>query len=254
MEAQGHGIFVEFSETEEADAVFLEKLNFGGVVPSMLDFTDVSTPEHKLTEATLSDASTNRLGECSVKQHSVPDVILAFGAAAQVKLLVARIGVDSDPHRRELERRLKDWVPNKDVAVQSSAAVGTGGDPIIVIGGPSVVTELPVSLDATDAHEENGTMLPAQNVFSLFGGGVGVLLDHFIRVGKVNILREARRHPVRRADDLMGFINRLINILDCFFQVVNIPFVFRDDLLPIPLVDVWWYTVESNDHRMLVKY
>lgn len=60
--------FLELSKTKEAHVGVLHDFNFGGVVPSVLNFSDMRTLEHELAQTTLSNTTTNCLGEGTVEQ------------------------------------------------------------------------------------------------------------------------------------------------------------------------------------------
>ena len=239
MKTQGHGIFIVLSKTQELNVVLgLHYFHLGWVVPSMLDFTNVRTLKHELTEATLSNASTNSLGESAIEQELMPNVVLALGATAEVKLGGKNLWVDSDTHGGKLKGHAKERVPDKEVAVQSMASVGADRQPVIIVGGTTVVTEFAVGLVSTNSHEEDGAMFLADNVFALLGGGIGVLLDQFVGIAKDNILRKARLDVVLGTDDLVSVVNGLVDVLDRVLEGFDIAIRRRDDLFPVPLVDV----------------
>ena len=60
--------FLELSKTKEAHVGVLHDFNFGGVVPSVLNFSNMRTLEHELAETTLSNTTTDCLGEGTVEQ------------------------------------------------------------------------------------------------------------------------------------------------------------------------------------------
>ena len=231
-------LFLELSKTKETHVGVLQDLNLGGVVPSMLDFSNVSTLEHELAETALSNTTSNGLGKSAVKQHAVPDGFLAFGATAEVKLGGKNLWVDSDTHGGKLKGHAKERVPDKEVAVQSMASVGADRQPVIIVGGTTVVTEFAVGLVSTNSHEEDGAMFLADNVFALLGGGIGVLLDQFVGIAKDNILRKARLDVVLGTDDLVSVVNGLVDVLDRVLEGFDIAIRRRDDLFPVPPVDV----------------
>ena len=146
----------------------------------MLDFTNVGTPQEELTRAALADTTANGLGKSSVEEHLVPNEILALGNMAQVQLLEQHLGVDADAHRRQLERLLKDGVPNQEISIEAKTTIRTLCDPIIIIRSATIVTKLSVLLHTTDTDEKDGLVLLAQNVLPLLGSSMGELLDHVI--------------------------------------------------------------------------
>ena len=231
-------LFLVFAKTKETHVGALEDLDFGGVPPGVLDFTNMGALQHELAETTLADTSANGLGKSTVEQHAVPDIFLAFGASTEVKLGGEDLRVDTDTHGGELKRHLEEGVPDKQVTVQSVSAVGALGQPVIVVGSTTVVTQFTIGLLATNSHKEDSSVFLAENVFTLLGGGIRVLLDHVIRVGKDNLPRQARLDVVFGADELVGVVDSLVDVLDRALERVDIAVGRVDDLFPVPLIHV----------------
>jgi hypothetical protein len=233
-----HGVFIEFSETQETNIVFLKDFHLARIVPSVLDLTNMGALQHELTHATLSDTSTDGLWEFTIQKHLMPGEILSFRASAEVKLLDQDFRTDTDSHGGELERTVKQGVPDEQVPIDSSSAIGPESGPVVVVGGSAVMTKIAIFLISTDSNQEDSTVFLAKNILALLGGGIGVLLEHLVGSGKVDILGKDGRHAVLLADNYVCFVHSLVDIFDCVLQVVHIAVLGRNDLLPIPLVDI----------------
>ena len=118
------------------------------------------------------------------------------------------------------------------------AAVRSLRDPVVVVRGASVVTELSVFPRSTDPNQKDGAVLFAENVFALLGGGMGMRLDHVVRGGKEDIFGEDGRNAKLLGNDLLGVVDSLVDLSDGVFEVVNVAIFRGDDLLPVPLVNV----------------
>jgi len=204
----------------------------------MLNFSDVSTLEHELAETTLSNSPTDSLWQSSVQQHAVPDELLAFGALAQLQLLLQGLRVDTNTHRRQLEGHFQKWVPDEKITVHTKSSVGTGGDPVIIIGSTTVVTEFAVLFLSADSHEEDSTVFLADDIFTLLRGGIGVLLQHLVGRDEGDFLGEEDLHSVLFADKLVGVIDGLVDISDGCLEGVDVAILILDYLFPVPLIDI----------------
>ena len=236
--ARGSRVGLEFSKAEEIDLALLEDLHFLGIIPSMLDLANMSTTQHELAGTALTDTTADGLGKSSVEKHLVPNEILAFWDLAQIELLHQNLGVDADAHRRQLEGLLEKRIPDEEVAVETVSTVGTLGDPIVIVGSTAIMAELAIFLESTDANEEDGLVLLAQNVLTLFGGGVRIVTDHIVRGGEVNFFGEQGLISILLADGLLGIVHSLVDALDGLLQVLDVAIFRLEDLLPIELIDV----------------
>jgi len=198
----------------------------------------MTSPKQKLTCTALSNATANRLGQRPVQKHLVPNEILAFGDVTQIQLLQQYLGIHADAHGGDLERLLQHRIPKEEVAVEAESAIGTLGDPIVVIGSAPVVTERSVLLHAADPDEEYGLVLLAEDVLALLRRGVGMILDHIVAGGEGELLGKDRFDAVLLADGLFGVVERLVDGLDGLFEIFDIAVLLTDVLLPIELVDV----------------
>ena len=233
-----HGVFLEFSKTKETHVGVLEDFNFSGVVPSVLNFSNMSTLKHELAETTLSNTTTNGLRKSSVEQELMPNVVLSLGATTEVELGSKDLRVDTDTHGGKFKRHAKERVPDKEVTVQSMSSIGAGSQPIIVVRSTAVVTEFTIGLLATNSHEEDGTMFLAHNVLALLWGGIGVLLDQLVSIAKDDVFRKARLDVVLGTDDLVRVVHGLVDVLDRRLEGFNIAVSRGNNLFPVPLVDI----------------
>ena len=236
--AHGGRVGIEFSKAEEIDLALLENLHLLGVVPTVLDLTNMSTAEHELASTALADTTANGLGKSSVKEHLVPDKVLAFRDLAQIELLHQNLGVDADAHGRQLEGLLEKRIPDEEVTVETVSAIGALGNPIVVVGSTSVMTELAIFLESTDADEEDGLVLLAQNVLALLGGGMRVVTDHIVGGGEVNFFRKKGLISILLADGLLGVVHGLVDALDGLLQVLDVAILGINMLLPVELIDI----------------
>ena len=236
--AHGGRVGIEFSKAEEIDLALLENLHLLGVVPTVLDLPDVGTAQHELAGTALADTTANGLGKSSIEEHLVPDKVLAFRDLAQIELLHKNLGVDADAHGRQLEGLLEKRIPDEEVTVETVSAIGAFRDPIVVVGSTSVMTELAIFLESTDADEEDCLVLLAQNILTLLGGGMRIVTDHVVRCGEVKFLGEQGFIPVLLADGLLGIVHGLVDALDGLLQVLNVAILGINVLLPIELIDV----------------
>ena len=106
---------------------------------------------------------------------------------------------------------LQYWVPDENIAIETISAIGTFGDPIIIIGSTSVVTKSSILLHTSNTHEEDGFVLFAEDVLTLLGGGMGVFLHHRIRVGEDQFLRKDRFDSVFLANGLFSIVDSFVD-------------------------------------------
>jgi hypothetical protein len=61
-------VVVTGAVTQQTNVLVLENLDFIGIVPSILHFTNVCTAQHELTESRLSNSAANGLRQSAVEQ------------------------------------------------------------------------------------------------------------------------------------------------------------------------------------------
>ena len=113
------------------------------------------------------------------------------------------------------------------------------------------MTKLAILLLSSNAHQEDGTVLLADEIFSFLGSCIRVLLQELIRRAKGDFFGKKSLHAVLFADELMSGADGLVNILDSVLEGVDVAILFVDDLLPVPLVDVPY---DRKTRKLVVRY
>src|SRR5210317_1240250 len=91
-------IALKLTQTQQFDSILLHNINLGRIVPSMLNFTNMTSSQQELARTTLSNPPTNSLGQCPIQEHLVPNKLFAFIHTAQIQLLQEYLGVNTDTH------------------------------------------------------------------------------------------------------------------------------------------------------------
>ena len=179
----------------------------------------------------LADAAAHGQGELAVQEHLVEGQLPALVAAGQGELLVQGLGAHPDAHGGQLDGLAVDAVPAQQVAVQV---------PVVVVGGPAVVGLARLQL-AADAHEEGHRVLLHKGVLPLLGGKVGVAVLQLLGGDEGDLLRDLGQDGQlgeHGAQEGLGVPQGPHNGADSLLQVLCVPVLLGDDLLPVPLVHI----------------
>ena len=172
-------------------------------------------------------------------------------AAGQLQLARHRLFVDADAHGGDLKRTFQHRVPHQNVAVQR---------PVVIVRRAAVVRLAGFQL-AADLHQEDRVVLAQDGVFALLRRLVGVHVLQLLRRDEedlaVELRMQARERNAERivrladgADDVahgalqirlvpvLGHLDRLVNPTDGLLQERDGALLARNDLFPVPLVDV----------------
>ena len=155
----------------------------------------------------------------------------AVVAAGGGQLPVQRLGVDPDAHRGQLQSLAVHAVPHQQVAVQV---------PIVIVGGAAVVGPAGLQRPA-DAHKEGGGVVLHIGVLPLLRGQVGVQVLQLLGREEGNIGRQLgqyRQLGEHRAQERLGVRQRPHDGTHRLLQIVGVPVLCPDDLLPVPLVHI----------------
>ena len=129
-------------------------------------------------------------------------------------------------------------VPYQQVAVQTLEAVLVLRAPVVVVGSSQVVL-LAVSQFATDAHDEDCSVLLADEVLALLRRAVGVHAAQFLAVDEEDVLgQEGLQLRIRLADVELGAQDSAVYLPYDALQVADVAVLGAHHSLPVPLVHV----------------
>ena len=110
--------------------------------------------------------------------------------------------------------------------------------PIVVVGGAAGMGS-PIGKRSADAYDEDGAVLPRR--LPLTGGcvQVGVLCKQVLAVDEGDLLGQARLYAlIGLVDEELGALDCAVDLPDRLLELLQIPLIWSDHLLPVPLVDV----------------
>mmetsp|Transcript_14363 Transcript_14363/g.21093 ORF Transcript_14363/g.21093 Transcript_14363/m.21093 type:complete len:238 (+) Transcript_14363:418-1131(+) len=168
----------------------------------------------------------------------MPDQLFSLVGIAQIKLFRHDLGVDANSHGGDLKGLLEERIPNEDISIQPGPTTGSLRDPIIVVGRTTIMTELPIFLVSSNAHEEDGTVLLRVIILAFLGGQIRMSLEGVIAGDEGNFLGEFGLNTEFLGHLLFRFVKRGIDRCDGLFQVILVAIFEVDVLLPIELIDV----------------
>ena len=194
--------------------------------------------EHVHAQTGLTDAAAEGLREFASQQGFVERELSAFHAPADFQLTQQGFGVNANAHRGQFVGGFQNRVPDDDVAVESDSAVGTRGRPVVVVRSAAVVNRA-VRQSAADADDENRPVFLAVFRLTLFGRQGRILFVHLFGCNKRNLFRQKRRNNRELgADRLFACDDAGVNLLDGRLEGFDVAFFRKDDLAPVPLVNV----------------
>ena len=150
-------------------------------------------------------------------------------AAGKLQLARQTLFVDTDAHRRDFKGALQNRVPHQNIAVER---------PVVIVGRASVVGLAGFQL-AADLHEKHRMMLAQDRVFALLGGLVGIQVLQLLGRDEEDLAVQLRvKARESDAEGVIRLADRADNVAHGALEIGNVAVFARDDLFPVPLVDV----------------
>ena len=189
-------------------------------------------------QTALPDTSTYAQRQGALQQTAVEVEFLAVSLALEFQLVHERILVHADTHGGQLYAPFQNGIPDEQVAVQSQETVGIGRAPVVIVRG-TVVVRFAVGKFASDADDEHGSVLLANQVLALLGGLVGVHLHEFLAMYEVYLLGQVRMQlGVSLADVELGTQYGVVDAAHDVLQEIDVALFGRHGALPVPLVNI----------------
>ena len=179
----------------------------------------------------LTDTAAHGQGQLTAQQHLVERQRPAVVASGDGQLPVQRFRADPDSHGGQLQRLTIHTVPHQQVAVQI---------PIIIVRCAAVMGFAGLQRP-TNADQKRSGVLLDKGVLPLLGGQVGIQVLQFLSRQEGNIriqLRQHRQLGKYRTQERLGVGQRLDDGVHRRLQIIRVPVLFPDDLLPVPLVHI----------------
>ena len=147
------------------------------------------------------------------------------------QLTVKAFRADTDAHRRDFKSTAKRFIPEKDITVQA---------PVVIVGCSAVVRF--AALEGTaDLHQENGSQLLGNGIFTLFRSQIGVTVLQLLGGDEGDIFFQRCMGAQLREDGPERFLGGTDGVDNAAYRPAEVfrrPFTLGDDLFPVPLVDV----------------
>jgi len=190
------------------------------------------------TESALADTTTNREWQLIVKQLLVEVKLFALFLAFYLKLAQQALLVDTNTHARKLKATTQNRIPYQDIAVQSGTSVFGDGTPVVVVRSTSVVLLAVAQLSADTDHEYSSVLL-ADGILTLFRCFVGIHLQQFLGMYKVNLLwQEWLYLRISLAGKVFSTTNSGIYALYYILKECQSTVFLTNNGLPVPLINI----------------
>ena len=179
----------------------------------------------------LADAAAHGQGQLPCQKHLVEGQLPAVVTAGQGELPVQALRVHPNAHGGQLQSPAAHAVPHQQVAVQI---------PVVIVGGAAVVGLSGAQL-AANPNQEGGGMLLHKGVLPLLGRFVGIEILQLLGGDKGDFRGQNRQNGQlgeNGVEEALGLGQGPHNGPDRPPQIVQIPVLFGDNLLPVPLVHI----------------